>query len=250
MILPLVAAYRAAADGWSADCVIADPELNQRFIEACRSQSLEDAPVELNLKLINTRKRGVLPRGARRTVVRNRNEFAFAAEIAIRSLERNHRTTLDRVLCDPRLACEFDGVAAAIAPGFTPLEYRWAALGLRKTSRLKPEILARVVPSSVVGPMSVAELDQSSVPMQQGLYILSNHESVLYVGEATSLRARIKKHLDHSDNKFLARYIWEFGETDLLIEYHVLPDNTRTDVRRALELELIRSRRAELNVRR
>ena len=74
--------------------------------------------------------------------------------------------------------------------------------------------------------------------------------NVLYVGEAQNLRNRIKKHLDHSDNKLLARYIWAFGSDDLFIEYHVLPEHLRTDVRKAMELELIRSRRAEFNVQR
>jgi site-specific DNA-methyltransferase (adenine-specific) len=250
MIPTVIAAFQDACDGWSADRVVADPELNTRFIEACRTRSLENAPVELNLKLINARKRGLLPRGARRTVVPKQYEFAFAGEIAIRSLERKHNTTLDRVLCDPTLAVEFDAVSAMIAPGFSPLEYRWAALRLRKTSRLKPELLARVIPSSTIGPIPISGLEQSTIPMQQGLYIILNHEHVLYVGEAVNLRTRLRKHLEHSDNKFLARYIWEFGEQGLLLEYRVLPDATRTNIRKALELELIRSRRAEFNVRR
>jgi site-specific DNA-methyltransferase (adenine-specific) len=246
----LIEAFSEAADGWSADRVIADPELNRRFIDACRRRALDGPPVQLNLTLLNTRKRGVLPRGARRTVMRNQDAYAFAAEIAVRSLERRHRTTLDRVLCDPALAQDFNAVAAAVAPGFTALEYRWAALRLRKTSRLKPEILGRAVPSEVFGPIATAELDIARVPNQQGLYILATREKVLYVGEARNLRARLKKHLDHSDNKFLARYIWEFGGGDLFVECHVLPEGTRTDVRKAMELELIRSRQAEFNVRR
>jgi site-specific DNA-methyltransferase (adenine-specific) len=170
--------------------------------------------------------------------------------MAIRSLERKNQITLDRVLCDPELAGEFDTVASVIAPGFTPLEYRWAALGLRKKSRLRPELLGRVVPTQVVGPTLIQNLTPSELPVEQGLYLLLNREKVLYIGEAQNLRARFKKHLDHSDNKLLARYIWECGKGDLLIEYHVLPEGTRTDVRKAMEFELIRSRRPEFNVRR
>jgi site-specific DNA-methyltransferase (adenine-specific) len=156
---------------------------------------------------------------------------------------------LDRVLCDPDLAREFDTVAVAVAPGFTSLEYRWAALRLRKTNRLPPEI-GRAMQATVVGPLGVAELDTSRIPVQQGIYILASRTRVLYIGEAKNLRARLKTHLEHSDNKLLARYIWESGEEDLLVEYHVLPQDTATSVRRAMELELIRSRRAEFNARR
>jgi len=246
----LIDAFSEIRDGFSVDRVIADPELNARFISACRCRQLSDAAVDLNMNLQNTRKGAGLARTSRRTVVRNQDAFAFAAEMAIRSLERKHRTTLDRVLCDPELAGEFDTVASAIAPGFTPLKYRWAALGLRKKSRLRPELLGRVVPTKVIGPILIRNLAPSDFPTGQGLYLLLNREKVLYIGEAQSLRARFKKHLDHSDNKFLARYIWEFGRNDMLIEYHVLPEGTRTDVRKAMELELIRSRRPEFNVRR
>ena len=102
----------------------------------------------------------------------------------------------------------------------------------------------------VFGPFSVPEFDVQRVPTEQGIYIITSQDKTLYVGEAKSLRARLKKHLDHSDNKFLARYLWESGSVQTMIEYHVLPAGTRTDVRRAMELELIRSRRAEFNVRR
>jgi site-specific DNA-methyltransferase (adenine-specific) len=246
----VVDAFQEVGSGWSTDRVVADPELNARFIDACRRRGLDDAAVDLNLRLLNTRKRGLLPRGARRTRVPNQDGYIFASEIAIRSLERKHQTTLDRVLCDPVLAQEFDAVASAIAPGFSAMEYRWAALRLRKSSRLKPEILGRAVPPKVFGPIAVPELDLSAVPGEQGVYVLTSRDKVLYVGEAQNLRARLKKHLDHSDNKLLARYIWQCGHNELMIEYHVLPKGTRTDVRKAIELELIRSRRAEFNVQR
>lgn len=243
-------AFQETSDGWSVDRVIADAELNARFMVACQRRGLDDPAVDLNLMLLNARKRGGFPKCMRRTTFRNQDAYAFAAEIAIRSLERKHRTTLDRVLCDPELAREFESVASAIAPGFAALEYRWAALGLRKTSRLRPEIIGRAVPTQVFGPYAVREFNVQRVPADQGIYIISSLDKTLYVGEAKNLRTRLKKHLDHSDNKFLARYLWESGPGEILIEYHVLPAGTRTDVRKAVELELIRSRRAEFNIRR
>jgi hypothetical protein len=70
------------------------------------------------------------------------------------------------------------------------------------------------------------------------------------VGEANNLRNRLEKHLDHSDVKSLAHWLWEHGANNLYLELHVLPDNTSTQVRRALEAELIRSRRAAFNIQR
>ncbi len=243
-------AFEEVRQGFSVDRVIADPNLNSHFLDSCQRRGLTDTPVDLNLQLINARKRGGLPRSRRRTVFQNQDGYAFAAEIAIRSLERKHHTTLDRVLCDPGLAAEFDSVATVIAPGFSPLEYRCAALRLRKNNRLKPEIVGRAVPTTTLGPIAASTIDISKIPTQQGVYILNTREKVLYIGEALSLRARLRKHLEHSDNKLLARHIWECGKADLLVEYHVLPPDTRTDVRRAMEQELIRSRRPVFNIRR
>jgi hypothetical protein len=56
--------------------------------------------------------------------------------------------------------------------------------------------------------------------------------------------------LDHSDNKGLARWVWEQGPDELHLEIHVLPDGTPTKVRRALEMEFIRSRESIFNVKR
>lgn len=246
----LVDAFLQASQGYSADRVVADPDLDKAFLELCRSRGLNRSPQEMNLSLLNLRKRSGLPRSTRRTSFRNQDEFSFAAEMAVRCLERKHQTTLDRILCDPDLAAEFDKVCERIAPGFSSLEYRWAALALRKTCKLKPEMLGRAIPTVVVGPVAATELQIPQVPNQQGLYILTARDRVLYIGEARNLRLRLRKHLEHSDNKFLARHLWECGMTDLIIEYHLLPPNTRTDVRKAMELELIRSRRPELNVRR
>jgi hypothetical protein len=54
--------------------------------------------------------------------------------------------------------------------------------------------------------------------------------------------------LDHSDNKGLARWLWENGIRDLHVEYHVLPAGTTARVRKALEMELICSRNPIFNV--
>jgi hypothetical protein len=246
----LVKAFRESSRGYSTDRVICDPDLNRRFIKACIKAGLKEPPVDLNLRLLNLRKRAGLRSSDRRTSIRNQDDYLFAAEMAGRCLERKHQTTLDRVLCDPALAAEFDETASRIAPGYTPLQYRWAALRLRKTNRLKPELLGRIIVTQVIGPLSISNLKLSQIPNEPGLYLLTTRDRVLYIGEAQNLRVRSKKHLDHSDNEFLARHIWDCGMADLMLECHVLPADTRTMVRKAMELELIRSRRAELNVRR
>ncbi len=234
------------------DRIVADPELNHAFIAECQRLGLSGSIKGLNQQLLNLRKAGDLkglPR-SRRTSFPNEEDYRFASEIAARYLERQKGVTVDEIICDPELVREFDSIAADLAPVFSPFQYRWAALNLRKAKRLKPELLSRVAPAQTVSLGLVTQLDVVSISSKQGLYVFYDPDSrqTLYVGEAANLRKRLEKHLDHSDNKSLARWFWEHGFEKLYLELHLLPDATQTRVRRALEAELIASRRPTFNV--
>jgi excinuclease UvrABC nuclease subunit len=98
--------------------------------------------------------------------------------------------------------------------------------------------------------MRVDQLDLDQVTREQGLYLPFTPTECLYVGEAESLRNRMGKHLDHSDNKGLARWMWDQGTSQLFVELQSLAADTTQKVRRALETELIRSRNPLFNVKR
>ena len=52
------------------------------------------------------------------------------------------------------------------------------------------------------------------------------------------------------DIKAIARHFWEHGTADIHLEIHELQEGTSAKVRRALEAELIESRRATFNIKR
>lgn len=248
----IVEAFDAASDGYSIDRVVADPELNRRFVVECRQRGLRGEPVDLNRTLLNLRKKGALagrPR-SRQTHFEDEDDYRFAAEIAARFLERRDGVSLDTIICDPTTVAEFDEVSARIAPGYSPLKYRWAALNLRKSRQLEPELVARIAPPINVINMSIDQVAPDELPVCQGLYLFISADQLLYVGETENLRRRLKKHLEHSDNKGLARWIWECGTESLYLEMHILANHTKSRVRKALELELIRSRHPVFNVKR
>jgi hypothetical protein len=247
----LIAAFEAVRNGNSVDRVVVDPELNAEFAVECQRLGLAGAPATLNRALVNLRKAGHL-RGlkSRSPAPGDDDAYRFAAEIAARHMERRDGVTLDDILCDPALAAEFDKLAESISPEFSSLQYRWAALNLRKASRLSPELLARIAPPCEVHSLSIIGLSLDAVPNAQGLYLLHTRETSLYIGEAENLRNRIRKHLDHSDNKGLARWIWDQGTAELFLELQILPADTTQKVRRALERELIRSRKPTFNISR
>ncbi len=245
-------AFRTISGGYSPDRVVADPELNRQFLDYCRRLGLAENARVLNTCLLNARKAGLLkglPR-ARRTTFRDVDEYRHASEVAVRHLERRHNTTLDHIICDPDLVAEFDELAASITPGFDPLRYRWAALNLRKSKGLRPEILAHVVQPQAVRLGNVNDIDMDALPTAQGLYLFYSRSNALYVGETANLRIRIAKHLDHSDNKGLARWLWDHGSDDVYLEIQMLTKETSQKIRRALESELISSRHPLFNVKR
>jgi hypothetical protein len=248
----IIGALDVASDGYSSDRVVADPELNQNFIKECRLRGLDNSIEDLNRTLLNLRKAGGLtgkPR-AKRTHFSDEDEYRFASEIATRFLERRDGISLDVIICNPDKVTEFDEVAARIAPGYSPLQYRWAALGLRKKKKLTPEIAARIVPPEDVINISISEVVPDELPTSQGIYLFISSDQLLYVGESENLRKRLKKHLDHSDNKGLAHWIWKHGTEDLHLEMQILKAGTETSVRKAIELELIRSRQPMFNIKR
>jgi hypothetical protein len=119
-------AFLTVRDRYPPDRVVADPQLNQAFISECRRLGLADSIKALNQKLLNLRKGGNLkglPRSVR-TSFRNEEEYRFAGEIAARHLERQKNVTVDEIICDPELVREFDSIAADLAPGFLPFQYR------------------------------------------------------------------------------------------------------------------------------
>jgi len=248
----LQAAFDATCRGFSADRVICDPDINREFLTECRRLGIELEDAALNAALINLRKTSGLKSRTKTigTSFRNEHEYRFAAEMAARHLERREGISLDVILCDPGKALEFDELARSILPGYSALQYRWAAINLRKARQLKPEVIAQALPSKEVTMIRVDSIDMSAVPTEQGMYLFSMPAQVLYVGEAENLRVRIKKHLDHSDNKGLAQWMWQHGTDGLHLELHVLDSSTKAAVRRALEAELIDTRRPAFNIQR
>ena len=247
----ILRAFLATREGRSADAVIANPAHDLRFLAACRELGAQGSDFELNHSLYNLRKSRALRNypTTQRSRAAQRDEYEFAAEIAARFLECRYNTTLDRVICDPALAKEFDKLADELAPGFSSFDYRFTALSLRKRRRLRPEVAPKLLPAEEVESYRIVDLDINKIPSSQGVYLFYYEgEGLLYVGETSNLRHRIRKHLDHSDRKELARWLWEHGSDSLHVEIHVLSDATTASQRRAIELDLIHSRRPRFNI--
>ena len=195
----IVEAFRLTHDGFSVDRVVADPVLNEAFVDACARVGIAGDARTWNILLFRLRKAGKLThiRTTNRTSFdwRHCDEFIFASEIAWKMLEDDRASSLDEILCDPILAHEFDTIAKRFSPGFSPLEYRWAALKIRKQAcDAMAHASSLAVPSKLGKAIHLAKLTKRDVPNSPGVYLLSSAKSRrLYAGGSVDLRTRLAK---------------------------------------------------------
>ena len=191
-------AYGDTFDGFSTDRVVVDPILDTQFLGRCNELGVSGTPYKLNHTLLDIRKskKAKLPKATKRTVFLDLDDCRFASEIAVRTLQRTKGVTLDRILCDPNLAAEFDSVAQALVDESSVLKLRWAALNLRKTHQLKPlDSIGPIYDLVSAGPIKRINLD--ALPTLMGTYVLYDANRPLYAGETNNLRKRMMRHMQN-----------------------------------------------------
>ncbi len=229
-------AYLETRNGFSIDRVVADPELDRAFLHRCRELGLSGTDFELNWRLFNGRKNksfSDLPKTKNYTSSK-KDEFEFSSEIAICHvqeqvrLKEDRNLSLDNIICDPDLAARFDQIAARLAPGFTPLDYRWVALGVRKAAGRYASKAKKIdVPSFAdMGPTHTVRASQ--IPLEQGMYIFQCDQHFLFVGETDNLRGRIERHFDTSQSSGLPDWLYDSGPSTITLGILPMPKVTPT----------------------
>tara|TARA_R110002111_G_scaffold100976_6_gene156532 strand:- start:94405 stop:95577 length:1173 start_codon:yes stop_codon:yes gene_type:complete len=240
-------AYLEVRDGYSIDRVVADPEMNEKFLRRCREMGLTGSGFDLNWKLFNARKAkklSDLPKTKNYTASR-KDEFEFSSEIAVRYVQelvwrREARSiSLDKIICDPGLAAEFDAIAKKLAPGFSPLDYRWVALGVRKASgRYAKKAEAVDLPDfDVLG--RTCNVKPSEIPAEQGLYYFRCEDDSLFVGETNNLRQRIERHFESAGDEGLPDWLYQRGAKSINLGIVPMPTVSPTS-RKIVELGAIK----------
>jgi DNA modification methylase len=214
-------AFIAAHEGYSADRVIADPALDERFLENCGRLSIPGTPADWNRLLLNLRKRGGLDSIAalRRTRVpfNEVEQYVYASEIAWRLLHDADGSSLDEILCDPNRARQFD--RKDVAKGDSILEHVRARLVRREFSLQS----------------------RPSFPGGRAHYAISVAETQLYVGFTANLSSclflepsRIEAAAEHLN-------VRDFSTTDVRVRYQLFHPGDRepTAVRSARRTRLL-----------
>jgi hypothetical protein len=243
----IVDAYSRVYDGYSTDRVVVDPELNARFLMICRKSGLTQSDYQLNHALMDIRKsnKAALPKATKRTEFRDYDAYQFAAEIAVRILQRTEGVTLDRILCDPCIAVEFDTIAKQLAPGQSALKLRCAALNLRKTHRLGSSKHQQVPEYDLVraGPLQTLVIPE--LPSFPATYALYDQNRPLFAGETEDLRKRVEIHLQSG----LPNWLGAEEGFDVVLKHSAAPA-AKQEERRLWLSDFINKERPLLNYQR
>ena len=252
-IAGIVEAFGHANRGFSVDRMVADPVLNEDFQVACDRLSIPGTPAERNRFLFRIRKAGKFKSFEVNTTVRTNigwkeiGAFVDASEIAWRQISNKYCMSMDEVFCDPRIAVQFDEIAAGFAPGHTPLDYRWAAIKLRKegsnarrraTQRTPKQFgISELKKSDIKNSKGtlVSKLKTKSIPAGPGVYLIQESDgSSLYAGETTELATRLSRVFDPAG----PRAQWFQRSDDL--EVFIVPVDSVTDYRLARQSLLLK----------
>lgn len=247
----IIDAYSSACTGNSADHVLCDPEIDAKFVAACRKKGLAGDAFSWNRLLLRIRKSGRLPKleiSRKRLTFQMMDEYSHASEIAMHLMSLDYACSLDDILCSPGAALEFDKVASEFAPGFSPFEYRWAALSIRKRATqskmlarerfrqwFTPNWFTRKLPlSKPLSEYRTERYDKSAV------YILERDDQRLYVGETFNLKSRIERILSSGPwAKLMPQSVIVMPEEDRLHQ-HGLQSALLVQARPLLNSQLLR----------
>lgn len=250
----VVQAFEKSAEGWSVDEVMLHDQRRQKFVEACRRAGADADETCLFETLLRVRKGGRLKIRATERERTPLEDLTIAAEIAARRMADEKKVHFDQILCDPELLKAFDKLAIELSPNTETYLLRKAALRLRKSRQLQPELVIQASDWKVN--ISEHTLDELTSQLPQtttrpGIYIFRDATGYLYIGQSNNLRERLTHHLKESDRDQLRNYMLEHGGADLTIELHEFAEGSpgeKLASRRAYESELIRSRKPRLNL--
>ncbi|MFO0923837.1 MAG: GIY-YIG nuclease family protein [Pirellulales bacterium] len=248
-------AFEQSHDGWSVDEVLLDDRRRATFLEAAHRLQLPNDEQALCEALIAIRKSGKLEVESTRRANVELEAYEPLAEIAARKIQDSMDASTDAILTSPKVRQAFDDAIMGMLPDETHFyPYRKAALKLRKSRKLQPELTLRVTDwKRELKTMSLEEAKRQveSFPKRPAIYLFQDKTGYLYIGQTQNLRERMMKHLSDSDRQALARYLERNAQEAIQLELHIFAEDSpakETRVREAYESELIRSRKPRLNI--
>ncbi|MGB7327726.1 MAG: site-specific DNA-methyltransferase [Rubripirellula sp.] len=224
----IIDAFVQTSQGHSSDYLLCDPELSADFLKACKAAKIGADARVWNSFMLRLRKAGRLPAAtekSKQATWTQMEPYREAAEIAVRLVELDYAMTLDEMLCCPAAVAEFDRLAASFSPGYTPFQYRWSAMGLRKRARTKrfqtaASDQAEKWKKTRLPAMKPIDGCLTKSYECRGVVEIANENELVFVSETTNIRDRIAQILDSDAwQKFLPSQVRVWKVDDELDQF-------------------------------
>ena len=233
-------AYAAVHGGYSIDRMICDPERNALFVQRCWKLGAQAGQFELNWTLLRARKNGQIGTVAGvesyRVAREVMDQYLFASELALRQLQdeayyqNQADLSLDQILCDPKLAARFEDVAKRLAPGFSSLDYRWAAFTIRKAQQRSVNRVDAAPEFEWLG--ATRDVRVSKIEKTSGFFWLECDGADIYLGHAENLRAQVDRMFQASGAGTSVIPTWLRGQEDKAMRLAIAPFPGRSPSKR------------------
>ena len=204
----VIAAYQKCGQGFPADYILCDKDINHEFVSECLKQGIGGSAFVWNHFLLNLRKAGKLPKSTKqpeRITTEEMNRYEFASEVAWRLIAIDYRKTLDDILCSPEFAAEFDRLAMEFGPvGVSSLQYRRAVVAIRKRTKqaraLATEKLSDWWKGKTRRLPEVAIKDCLTTAFETaGVFVVRSGDVGIYAGVSQNIRAHVEHLLDSAN---------------------------------------------------
>lgn len=211
----VIEAFTKIGRGFPVEHLLCDAGLNKEFISDCLDRGIGGSAFIWNRYLLQLRKQSKLPKSTERPTrinAQQMNRYGFASEVAWRLLAIDYQKTLDDILCSPEFAKEFDRLATMFGPDdVTPVEYRRAALTIRKRTKPARETAAEKFSDWMKKKLKPVAIDDFRSPKFElpGVFMLQHDGVGLYAGESENVREHVEL--------VLANPAWQGLEPDSIV---------------------------------
>lgn len=191
-------AFLAVREGASVTLTILDPEINERFIDACRRCDISGDAQTWNALLLRLQGAGQF---ADLAISRSpdfswkqADGFLHACEISLqRIIDEELAESVVEIFCDPCLAKRFDDEVARWKTESTVLETRWAAFMLeRHAPTVRTRGALRTIPQKLGKIVSLHDVEPTSLPNDSALLLLHDRQRMVYSCETLNLRSKFE----------------------------------------------------------
>ena len=251
----IVKAFRETHKGFSVDRVLADPEIGRRFVQLVQKHGVDVVPSLINRRLLRIRKAGELKVETTVEEKRDLRPFLIPAELAFAQLAYQYDASYDDLLADPEIGAAFDTLALKIGRGGNIVDYRLAALHLRKNVRSRRgnegKELARLGMTDLkqrwhlAGAVDRIVLDD--VPTDEGIFALSEPTRYLFLTKYPNVREGVERFRDLELLTALGNRFWKPSLDCIAVQY-IQREETNGASLRLLELKALEVYRPIFNL--